>query len=315
MIFEIRMTACDRPIMLKRALESIQSQSFSRWRAIVFDDSTTSASRDVVESFGDRRFAYYRNPQRRGAVKNVDQCFSTVPLLGGTHGCLLEDDNFWFPNYLSSVADCLQRQSWSLVQANQRLSDEEAGLRPADQTTRGGWFPQGRVDPLELRATLLLMEWVSNSGLVWRLGGEVDLRIGDLVPEAGLNEYCRSLLVRQPFCFIEEPHAAYTIIPRSKSARAGDRERSINRGMQSIRNFVLSRHGSTILQIANELASRHQLADRLEQALAYSGHPFLTAARRPGNAVRAVAKGLAVRILERDPCAAFLQSGLPAVLQ
>ena len=318
MKFEIRMTACDRPAMLRRALESLQAQSFPDWKAIVYDDSSTTASREVVEAMSDARIAYVRNSQRRGAVGNVDQCFSPVPVFDGTYGCLLEDDNFWFPDFLAQVADALRTKPWRVVQVNQRLYDEGQGLRPIGETTRSGWFRAGEVGPMELRASLLLMEGVSNSGLVWKLGDAIDLRIGNLVPDAGLNEFCRSLIIAEPFFFIEEPLGVYTVIARENTARAHDKDRVISRGVQAVRRFVLGRHGAVIVDLAQQIAIRQNAMTRLTHALAYCGHPLRAiglSTRSLDDTVSAFAKGLAVHLLQPDPCGAFLRSGRPAMLQ
>jgi glycosyltransferase involved in cell wall biosynthesis len=314
-LFEVRMTAYDQPAMLRRALESVQAQSYPHWKVIVYDDSSSPGSGDVVGMLADGRIVYHRNPKRLGAVKNIDQCFSPERLFGGHYGCLLEDDNYWFPDYLSSLAEQLHKKPWSIVQVNQRLSEEGAGLRPASETTRGGWFSPGHVDPLDLRATLLLMEGVSNSGLVWKLGDAVDLRIGDMVREAGLNEFCRSLLIGSAFLFIEEPRAAYTLRPKQQSARAADKNRAISRGMQSIRDFVLNLHGVSVIRAAKRIASKLDLVDRFVESVAYSGHPSAAGEWRRGRHTvlgRAFVKGLVIRLLEKDPCGTFLDSGRPA---
>lgn len=301
--------------MLQRALQSLQAQIYLNWHADVYDDSSTTASREVVENLGDSRVSYSRNPRRLGAVSNVDQCFSPMAIRGGDYGCLLEDDNFWFPNFLSSIVTQLQQRFWNIIQTNQRLCEKNGELHPANETTRGGWFPAGRVELIDLRATLLLIEGVSNSGLVWKLNQKTDLRIGDSVPEAGLNEACRSLLVGEPFLFIEEPLGAYTIIQKSESARADDRDRVISRGMQSIRDHVLATDGTAIFSIADKLAAQHNLFDRLVESLSYCGRPHWIRKYARGRRFRiakAISKGLAVRLLEKDPCEAFFRSGLLA---
>jgi hypothetical protein len=310
--FEVRMTACDRPALLRRALHSLQAQSYPHWKAVVYDDSSSSDSRDVVEAIADERIVYRRNSQRLGAVRNVDQCVAPTPVFGGDYGCLLEDDNFWFPSFLMTVVEHLKQRDWFIIQTNQRLHVEGVGLRPANETTRSGWFPVGRVEPHELRATLLFMEGVSNSGLVWKLRSKTDLRIGDMVAEAGLNEYCRSLLIATPFLYIEEPQGAFTLAERSESARAGDRDRAVNRGVQSIRASLLRSHGEPLVRTADGIALRRCMASRLAESLAYCGRLRWAGVRARGRhsmVWRAFAKGLAIRLTERDPCGEFLASG------
>jgi hypothetical protein len=300
--------------MLRRAVKSLQAQTYPHWRAEVFDDSCSSTSRDVIQSIADDRISYVRNPQKFGAAGNIDQCFSPVRASGGDYGCLLEDDNFWLPDFLSLIANHIGKDRGELILANQRINEEGVGLRTPSETTRGEWFSAGNVKPLDLRARLFLMEGLSNGGLVWRLGGETDLRVGSSVQEPGLQEVCRSLLVKTPFLFIEEAQAVYTLMPRSKTARASVTNRSFGRGMQSIRDFVLRVHGRSVIHVAKSLANQLGLGARLVETLAYSGHPHLVGELLRGKAplaFRAFAKGLAIRLVERNPCAAFLKSIYP----
>lgn len=316
-IFEVRIPAYDRPEMLRRALQSLQAQNYPHWKAIVYDDSSSSDVKDVVQCADDGRISYCRNFERLGAAKNIDQCFSPAPLLGGDYGCLLEDDNFWLPGFLSLVADRLWQKPWCAVLSNQRISEQGIGLRPASETTRGGWFSAGSVDPLDLRATLLFMEGISNGGLVWALRGDTNLQVGATVQETGLHEACRSLLMGRPFLFVEEPLAVWTSMPKSDSARAAESHRLIGRGMQSVRDYVLHVHGEAIVRVAKSLAWRLGLTDRLVEAIAYSGRPRLAGELRKGRHLlvsRAFSKGLAIRLIEKDPCAAFLGTGRPAVI-
>jgi Glycosyl transferase family 2 len=297
--------------MLRRALKSLQAQTYPHWRAAVFDDSASSEGRDVIQSIADERISYVRNPQKLGGAGNIDQCFSPMRASGGDYGCLLEDDNFWLPDFLSLIANHIGKDGWELILANQRINDEGVGLRPPSETTRGEWFSAGIVGPLDLRARLFLMEGLSNGGLIWRLGGETDLRVGPNVRGPGLQEVCRSLLVKTPFLFVEEPQAVYTLMPKSKTARATETNRSFRRGMQSIRDFVLRVHGRSVVHVAKSLANQLGLGARLVETLAYSGHPHLVGELLRGRtplACRAFAKGLAIRIVERNPCAAFLKS-------
>jgi hypothetical protein len=315
--FEVRMPACDRPDMLRRALQALEAQDYPYWKAIVYDDSRSSDVRDVVQCVTDDRISYCRNPVSLGAARNIDQCFHSAPLLGGDYGCLLEDDNFWLPGFLSLVANRLQERKWRVVLSNQRINDQEVGLRPVSQTTRGGWFSAGSVGPLDLRATLLFTEGLSNGGLIWALGGYTNLQVGATVQETGLHEACRSLLMGHPFLFVDEPLAVWTSMPKSESARASEYHRLIGRGMQSVRDFVLHTHGEAVVRVAKSLAARLGLTDRLVEAIAYSRCPTLVGELRKGRHLlvsRAFSKGLAIRLVEKDPCATFFKTGRPALI-
>jgi hypothetical protein len=296
--------------MLRRAISSLQAQTYPHWKAVIFDDSSSAESKSVIESVADNRIVYVRNPKRLGAAYNIDQCFSPVMAFGGDFGCLLEDDNFWLPDFLSMMAEHTNQDSFELIQANQRISEEGVGLRPASETTRGGWFSAGTVDPLELRASLFFMKGISNGGLVWRLGAGIQLQVGPKIGGAGLQEACRALLIRRPFLFLPEAQAVCTFMRKAETARKTERNRMIGRGMQSICEFVLRSNGRSVVRIARSLALKLGLTSKLVEAFAYTGNPHLAGELLRGKtrlACRAFAKGWAIRLIEKDPCAAFLR--------
>jgi glycosyltransferase involved in cell wall biosynthesis len=310
-LFEIRMPTYNRPQMLRRAIDSLLSQTYPHWKAIVFDDSTSAEAYDVVQGAHDGRISYKRNLVRKGAAGNIDQCFSPQTMDSGQYGCLLEDDNYWLPGFLSEIRGHLDKSDIQLILANQRINDEASGLQGESSTTRGGWFSDGKVSPLFLRASLLLMCGVSNGGLVWRLEDKLDLRVGPKVEQAGLQEICRSLLVRTPFLFISEPLAVWTSAPRSNSARAQETDRLFGRGLQSIRSFVLRRHGRSVVDMVRPIARKFGLCSSLVGVLAYCGYPHLAGDLLRGRvsiACRAVAKGIAIRLVQNGPCDNFLES-------
>jgi hypothetical protein len=307
--FEVRIPACDRPKLLQRAVDSLRAQIYPHWRAVVFDDSTSSDSQEVIRNIADDRISYVRNPRRLGAAANIDQCFSPKSVAGGRFGSLLEDDNFWLPGFLSLVASHLADGHLELILANQRVNEDGVGLHPVAVTTRGAWFSAGVIDPLCLRSRLFFNEGLSNGGLVWLLGGKVNLQVGSSVQQSGLQEVCRSLLVKTPFLFIAEPQAVYSSMPKAKTARAVETNRSFGRGVQSICRFILAAHGRSVVAEAELVANRLGLQTKLVEALAYSGHPHLIREGLPrsaSTAFRAFAKGVALRMIERDPCSAFL---------
>lgn len=312
--FEIRMPTYNRPDMFRRAVESLQGQTYPRWKAIVLDDSTNDGVREVVQSVNDERIVYRKNQVRMGATGNIDQCFSPQAAFAGQFGYVLEDDNYLLPDFLGELYRNIASGDTKLILANQRIHEEGRGLLGPDSTTRGDWFSDGMVDPIYLRASLLFMEGISNGGLVWRLEDKVDLRVGPRVEVAGLHEACRSLLIRVPFLFIAKALAVWTSLPQSDSARAQDSNRAFGRGMQSIRSFVLRYHGRAVVDVARQISQRRGLNSGLVEALAYSGYPHLAGSvvgGRGSATFRGTAKGLAIRLIKNDPCATFIRS-LPA---
>lgn len=304
--FEVRIPTFERPAMLLRALQSLQAQLHHEWSATVYDDSRTAVVREVVEQLADRRIRYVHNSIRLGAAQNIDQCFAPAAQADGEAACLLEDDNFWQPDFLDVAASALREGRVSLAMMNQRVNDETGGLRPDAETTRGRWFTDGMVTPLELRARLLFMEGVSNGGLVWRLGGAVDLRVGPAIRHTGLQEACRTLLIVEPMRFVGRAEAVWTALPKQDTARRDEGNRLIGRGMQSVRRHVLDRDGRGVVEAACAVAGRLGLGKELAWAVWHSAG---LGAWRWRDTVqpepRALLKGWALRAVEPNPCAEF----------
>src|SRR5258708_14088357 len=154
-IFEVRIPSYERPVLLRRALESLICQTYPFWSAIVFDDTPSDDIQQVVSAVDDKRIRYERNRERLGAALNIDQCFAPIAFCSGHWASLLEDDNYWLPEFLATVSGCVERQACDLVLANQRLSDEIDGLLDQNHTTRASWFQAGLMTPLQLRPRLL----------------------------------------------------------------------------------------------------------------------------------------------------------------
>lgn len=310
MTFEVRIPAFERPDLLLRALNSLQAQTFPEWTATVFDDSRSDGVERVVSRFGDQRVHYVRNTERKGAAANIDDCFDPQAWAGGVYGCLLEDDNYWMPRFLEVVAVEAAKCRSEVYLVNQRVHLQGVGLKENTETTRGRWFKSGAVTPQELRATLLLMEGLSNGGLVWKLGGNVDLRVGSSVKETALHEACRSLLIASPFHFISEPLGVWTEMPLSETARATESNRVIGRGMQAVRKAVCAAHGEEILVLAIRLAESLGMSPRLARSLAscgLAGNALGMRTNGVGDIVKVAAKGLALRMIQPNPCAHFLR--------
>jgi glycosyltransferase involved in cell wall biosynthesis len=314
MLFEIRIPTCERPDMLRRALESLVQQTYANWRAVIFDDSPTDFASKIVNELKESRITYLRNKVRLGAATNIDQCFAPNGFSGSDYACLLEDDNFWLPRNLEVIANRIKQTGSEIILINQRINQEGKGLLNENETTRGEWFSDGEVSPLLLRTVLLFNEGISNGGLVWKLNGRISLQVGDEVKQTGLHEACRSLLMKQPFQFIYDAQSVWTFMPKSETARATEANRLIGRGIQSIRSWVVKKHGRDVLEPAYDLALKKHIVAEFAETLAYIGvsFKFIHLARGGFPPVfRALTKGWALRLIQPDPCAEFFRSKGP----
>jgi hypothetical protein len=100
-------------------------------------------------------------------------------------------------------------------------------------------------------------------------------------------------------------------MPKERTARSGESNRVISRGRQAIRDMLLRQHGVELVTRAQHLAERIGLQAQFVEALAYSGRPGLAGVwlrGRRAEAWQAFLKGLAVRLIQPDPCVDFLRS-------
>ena len=96
-LVEVRIPTYKRNDMLSACLDSLISQTWSHWKAIIFDDANDSETRRLVLSKGDSRLTYKPNPVRVGAAANLNQCFQTRGYIrDSVYACCLEDDNWLY---------------------------------------------------------------------------------------------------------------------------------------------------------------------------------------------------------------------------
>ncbi|MDV3351377.1 glycosyltransferase family A protein [Leptothoe sp. LEGE 181152] len=245
---EVRIPTYKRPDLLKRSIQSLIDQDYPHWRAIVMDDSLAQEAKAVVESFADSRLIYRPNPKNLGSAGNLDQAFTTNSLLGGTYACVLEDDNWLLPTYLSENIAVLRANNVKLLLRNQAIWQQtEYDARPTDRTTRGDWFTSKIYSPLEFYAYLFFFEGASNGGLFWHTEMQSQLQVGPTVKDAGLQEYCRALQIIEPFKFEPKPLCCWAEMTSSLSLRNPADNRTFARGVQSIKQHLLKKYGTEML--------------------------------------------------------------------
>jgi len=122
-----------RPLLLRRALVSLLAQTDSDWRCELHndapdDDEPRTILQDVAPA--DPRFTYHAHERNWGAVASFNHAYAGGP---EAFASLLEDDNWWEPDFLASAFAALTaRPNAALVWANMRIWQEQSDLTWTD---------------------------------------------------------------------------------------------------------------------------------------------------------------------------------------
>ena len=203
---------------LSRALRSVLAQDLHDVEVIIGDE--TGQFRSLIESIGDERIVYRHNEQRLGYGLNH---VTLLDCATGRHLAVLHDDDWWDPQYLSTLVAALDADPALGVacSAVSRDLDGESGRRLAPWPIP---LEPGRND--DVLPVLLREEWfLLPTACVWRRqvwSGQarqwhLDLRTTDLqlflsAAEAGWSFY-----------FHPDPLAHWVQHPgQSGASRGGD---------------------------------------------------------------------------------------------
>jgi hypothetical protein len=88
--------------VVRRALKSVLAQDLEDFEVLVGDE--TGAAESAIAEVGDPRVMYQHNPSRLGFSKNHG---SLLDRASGRYMAVLHDDDWWEPNYLSSLVAVL----------------------------------------------------------------------------------------------------------------------------------------------------------------------------------------------------------------
>ena len=117
---------------IRRAIESVVSQTFTDLEIIVVDDASTDGTVAVIESISDNRMRLVRNAINRGigGAKNVGVSESR-----GTYVAFLDSDDEWLPNKLEV-----------------QLATLKANLSGCPLSFTAFWVHRGETEKVVLRA-------------------------------------------------------------------------------------------------------------------------------------------------------------------
>jgi len=134
-LIRVFLLTCRRPKLLRRALDSLCKQTFTDWICELHNDAPEDDSpRELLESIGDPRITLHQHQNNWGAVKSFQHVFAGGP---EPFSSLLEDDNWWEPEFLETALKALQANpTVNLVWANLHMwcENDDRSWSPTGQT-------------------------------------------------------------------------------------------------------------------------------------------------------------------------------------
>lgn len=99
-LITVALPTYNRPDCLRRAIDSVLAQRYSRWELVVVDDGASADSKSVAEEASDSRVRWMRiSHAGAAAARNA-----ALAIASGEIIAYLDDDNVMDPDWLSSVA-------------------------------------------------------------------------------------------------------------------------------------------------------------------------------------------------------------------
>jgi glycosyltransferase involved in cell wall biosynthesis len=199
-----------RPKLLPRALDSLLAQTFEEWQCEVHnDDPADTFPGKLIESIGDRRIRLHQHQRNIGANATFNLIYCPV---AQEFYSLLEDDNWWDPEFLDTmVAELRRRPEVIMAWCNQKIWEElpdgtwrDTGrlVTPANESAppEPVWFGQFRQMAGALH---------SNGAMLMRSVRGESYEVPIDWPFAAVEPF-RERMVRHPLLFVPKPLAVYS---------------------------------------------------------------------------------------------------------
>jgi glycosyltransferase involved in cell wall biosynthesis len=138
-LVSIIMPAFNAERFISQALESVASQTYTRWEIIVTNDGGTDNTAEIVSTFARQisqplKLLHHAQPQGPSAARNTSMKAAT-----GNYIAFLDADDYWLPDHLESLYAILSTGKGDLAYSDPYVFCEtptgEIKLLPIDTTT------------------------------------------------------------------------------------------------------------------------------------------------------------------------------------
>lgn len=199
-----------RHVTLERALKSLIEQDFVHWRCELHnDDPEDSFPKELVRKCNDSRIAYIHHASNLGALRSFNLAFQPVaePFIS-----ILEDDNWWERNFLSTMIEALERHpevsvSWANMWVWKEIDD-------------GSWEKTKTIWPIENEPPITLFSFPdprqvcgmlhSQGAMLVRATSDVLFSVPETLPVFAI-EAVRERRYPSPLMLLHKPLANFSI--------------------------------------------------------------------------------------------------------
>jgi glycosyltransferase involved in cell wall biosynthesis len=196
-----------RPVLLKRALNSLVSQTHQNWVAeVINDDPGDPGVGELIRLLADSRISLSEPSVKRGGTSNFNYAFK-----GSDHlfSGILEDDNWYEPGFIEIMLKALMENApIKIAVANENIWREEAD---------GSWTDTARTIWQETSGCRLYYFQVKdkcgsakicNSSMLWRTGESSQWLTPEDLP-IDVTEHFRERVLPHPILLVNEPLVNY----------------------------------------------------------------------------------------------------------
>lgn len=139
----IILTSYNKPTFLKKAIESVLSQTFKNFELIVADDNSPNPEVwNVINSFSDKRIISFNSnisdKDRRKTARYATQInYAVTHYSSAKYICYLADDDYYYPQMLERMYDYAEKTNYDVIFCAQHIVDEDGNIDGGGVDGRG----------------------------------------------------------------------------------------------------------------------------------------------------------------------------------
>ena len=113
-LVSVIISAYNSAAWIKQTLDSLLTQTYTQWEALVIDDASTDGTLSILNEYAytDKRFKVYKRTENTGYVKNLN---FLIPQCEGVYIARLDADDVCTPNRLALQVAYMQKYKVNMV--------------------------------------------------------------------------------------------------------------------------------------------------------------------------------------------------------